>query len=326
MKALILAGGFGTRLRPLTYTRPKHLLPIANRPHIEHVLDMLVASDVTDVVFLTSYLAEAFHEVVDRAAVSGVKVDVTHEEEPLDTAGALKNAADLVGSDTFLALNGDILSDIDLRPVIEWHREVGAEGTIVLAPVDDPSAFGVVPTDDGGQVLGFIEKPAREEAPTNMINAGLYVLEASVFDRIPTGVRHNAERQLFPEMAADGTLFAQPTDAYWLDIGTPQKLLQANLDALTGRFRTAAVTSPGDTNVVSAASVQIADSAQVVSSCLGEKVVIEADSKVERSVLLPGVVVGHGSEVIGCVLGEQARVVPESRLSGAAVADGQTIS
>lgn len=185
MKALILAGGLGTRLRPLTLARPKHLLPIANRPHIDHVFEWLHRHDVDEVVLLTSYLAERFTEAVARASTKGLRVEVTHERQPLGTAGALKNAESYVGGDTFLAFNGDVLSDIDLGAAIDWHRSREAEATIVLTPVADPSAYGVVSTDSEDQVLGFIEKPPREEAPTNLVNAGVYVLEPSVLSRIP---------------------------------------------------------------------------------------------------------------------------------------------
>jgi mannose-1-phosphate guanylyltransferase len=325
MKALILAGGFGTRLRPLTYTRPKHLLPIANRPHIEHVLDMLLASNVSEAVLLTSYLADAFAAVVNSASERGMKLEVAHEVEPLDTAGALKNAADLVGDEAFLAFNGDILTDIDLRSVVEEHIARKAEGTIVLTPVEDPSAYGVVPTDGDGRVLGFIEKPSPNEAPTNMINAGIYVLEPSVLERIPAGRRYNAERELFPELAAAGRLFAVATNAYWMDIGTPEKYLQANLDALSGRFKTRAGGAESDHDVLTGIDVSLADSARLSQSCLGDGVTVSADAVVERSVLLPGVVVGRGAKVVACVIGEGARIAPGTRLTGAAVADGKSI-
>ncbi|HWL65316.1 MAG TPA: nucleotidyltransferase family protein, partial [Actinomycetota bacterium] len=209
MKALLIAGGFGTRMRPLTYTRPKHLLPVANRPHIQHVFDLLQRFEINECVLLTSYLAEAFEETVRTAGERGMTLEVAHEEVPLGTAGALKNAQDLIGDGTFLALNGDILTDADLGELIDFHRVSKAEATILLTPVDDPSQFGVVPTDDAGRVTAFIEKPAREEAPTNMINAGVYVIEPSVLDRIPTGRESSAERELFPSLVEDGVLFAR---------------------------------------------------------------------------------------------------------------------
>jgi mannose-1-phosphate guanylyltransferase len=326
LKAFILAGGLGTRLRPLTYTRPKHMLPIANRPHIEHVFDLLEKCGVQEIVLLTSYLAEHFAGVVEDAAARGLDFAVAHEEKPLGTAGAFKNAEDLVGDEAFLAFNGDILTDIDLDNVLEFHRTKDAEATIVLTPVEDPSAYGVVPTDDGGRVLGFIEKPPRSEAPTNLINAGIYVFEPTILDRVPAGKVYSAERELFPGLVEEGArLFATGTDAYWMDIGTPKQYLRANLDALLGRYRTSAVESPGNGAVLSSDGAQIAATASVRTVCLGRGARIEDGSTVERSVLLPGAVVGAGANVQTSIVGEDARVRPGAVLSGAAIADGQTV-
>jgi mannose-1-phosphate guanylyltransferase len=326
MKALILAGGLGTRLRPLTYSRPKHLLPIANRPHIEHVLDLLLAHSVEEVVLLTSYLAEAFAETVESARARGMRVEVAREEEPLGTAGALKNAEAFVGDDTFFAFNGDVLTDVDLAEVLQFHRARGAVTTILLTPVEDPSAFGVVPTEDDGRVTGFIEKPPPGEAPTNLINAGVYVFEPSVLERIPKGEVWSAERSLFPELVAGGApVFALGTDAYWMDIGTPEKYLQANVDALTGRYRTSAVPEPGEGVSLIASSAEIAEGARVSSASIGADVVVGANAIVERSVLLPGAVVGAGASVSDSTLGQGARVAPGAGIVNRAIADGDEV-
>lgn len=323
MRALILAGGLGTRLRPLTYTRPKHLLPIANRPHIEHVFNLLARSEVESVVLLTSYLSAAFEDVIERARVSGLRVDVMHEAEPLGTAGALKNAEHLVGDETFVAFNGDILTDIDLGAVVGWHRSREAEGTILLTPVENPAAFGVVPTTRDGRVKGFIEKPPPEQTPTNMINAGVYVLEASVLARIPAAESYSAERQLFPGMVADGArLYALATDAYWTDIGTPEKYVEANIDALEGRYRTDAVREPRTGLVLGAEAADVAADARVWASCLGPGAVVESGAVVERSVLLTGAKVMRGARVVRSVLGEGAQVAPGAEATDRAIADG----
>ncbi|MGI8942043.1 MAG: sugar phosphate nucleotidyltransferase [Actinomycetota bacterium] len=325
MKALILAGGFGTRLRPLTLTRPKHLLPIANIPHIELVFDLLQRHEVDEVVLLTSYLAEAFDTTVVRAGRRGLKVEVTHEEAPLGTAGALRNARALIGDDTFLALNGDVLTDVDLGAVVDFHAARGAEATLVLTPVPDPSAFGVVPTEPDGRVLGFIEKPPRDEAPTNLINAGVYVFEPGVLERIPEGLVYSAERELFPEIVADRTMYALACDAYWMDIGTPEKFLQANMDALAGRYRVAGLQAPGADQNFLAEGAQVDASARVSSSCLGRGARIEADATVERTVLLPGALVERGATVRDATLGENVIVAAEAEVRAVAVADGQRI-
>ncbi len=325
MRALLIAGGLGTRLRPLTYTRPKHLLPIANRPHIEHVLDLLARHEVTDVVLLTSYLAAAFDAVIERARARGIVVEVAHEDEPLGTAGALKNAAHLVGDETFFAFNGDVLTDADLSALLAFHRTSGGLGTILLTPVDDPSVYGVVATDDRGRVTGFVEKPAPEDATTNEINAGVYVLEPSVLDSIPSGQVVSIEREVFPAMAEDGSLYARPTAAYWMDIGNPAKYLQANLDAVTGRFATDVVAQPGVDAAVVAESARIEDGARVSSACIGTGCVVAAGATVRDSVLLDRVTVAEGASVIGSVVGEGVSVGPRCVVEGLTVGDGEII-
>ncbi len=319
MKALLLAGGFGTRLRPLTFTRPKHLLPIANRPHIEHVFDLLLEYGVTEVILTTSYLAEAFAETVEGARARGLDVQVTYEEVPLGTAGALKNAQTEVGDDTFFVFNGDVLTDVDLEAVLSFHRDRKAEATILLTPVEDPSAFGVVPTQDDGRVTGFIEKPPRHEAPTNMINAGIYVLEPSVLARIPVAREWSAERALFPQLVSENApIYGFSTDAYWMDVGTPDKYLRANMDAISGRF---GMVSGTDID----ASVQVEEGATVSSSCVGAGTRIERGARVEGSVLLPGVSVGAGAVVKDSILGEAVVVGAGAEAVGTTIGDGERI-
>lgn len=311
----------GTRLRPLTNTRPKHLLPIAGRPHIEHVFDLLQRHGVDEVVLLTSYLAEAFETTVGQAASRGLAVHVTHEEEPLGTAGALRNAEEFASDGTFLVFNGDVLMDIDLGEVLEFHRDRGAEATIVLTPVDDPSAYGVVPTEQGGRVLGFIEKPPRDEAPTNLINAGIYVLEPSVLERIPRGEVWSAERQLFPGLVEEGArLFAVAAESYWMDIGTPEKFLQANLDALSGRYRDAQLPELTGGSLIGEGA-KIDGDAQVSSASIGEDAVIEAGAVVEESVLMPRAVVEAGAIVRRSILGEASIASKDATLIGITLED-----
>lgn len=319
MKALLLAGGFGTRLRPLTYTRPKHLLPIANRPHVEHVFDLLVRHGVSDVILTTSYLAEAFGTTVERARARGIKVAVTHEEVPLGTAGALKNAEAAIGDETFLVFNGDILTDVDLEDLVAFHQERRAQGTILLTPVEDPSAFGVVPTRADGLVTGFIEKPSADQAVTNLINAGVYVLEPSVLERIPEGRESSVERSLFPELVAEGAgLYARATDAYWMDVGTPEKYRQANLDALSGRARLRDVAAVAE-------SASVDGQAQVSDACVGAGCTVEAGARLSESVLLPRVTVGRDAVVRDSILGEGVEVSPGAEVVGRTIGDGERV-
>lgn len=315
----MLAGGFGTRLRPLTYTRPKHLLPIANRPHIEHVFDLLLKHGIHDTILTTSYLAEAFAETRESVAQRGVDLQVTHEEVALGTAGAVKNAEAEIGEDTFMVFNGDILTDTDLDRLSAFHARNGAEATILLTPVDDPSAYGVVPTEPNGRVTGFIEKPPRGEAPTNLINAGVYVLEPSVLERVPRAQEWSIERGLFPDLVAEGAkVFALPSDAYWMDVGTPEKFLQANMDAISGRF------VPVEGSIV-AEGAKLDVTAKVRSSCVGAGTTVDAGAVVEESVLLPAVTVSGSATVIRSILGEGVVVREGAEISGATVGDFETV-
>jgi mannose-1-phosphate guanylyltransferase len=298
---VVLVGGFGTRLRPLTLTTPKQLLPVAGRPMIEGVLAHLAHHGVDEVVLSLGYRPDAFLDAYPDAVCAGVRLVYAVEPEPMDTAGAIAFAArdaDM-DDDRFLVVNGDVLTDLDVSALVAFHEAAGAEGTIALTRVDDPSHFGVVPTDESGRVLAFVEKPSRDDAPTDLINAGSYVLEASVLDRIPDGQRVNIERETFPAMVADGVLFARADDGYWLDVGTPERLLQASLDVLDGRLSDATV-APAD--------VRVDEGARVSHSVLGHGCHVAAGAIVEDSVLLPGVVVERDAVVRGSIVGAAAIV------------------
>lgn len=299
------------------------MLPIVNKPHIEHMLDLLQRHGISDVVLLTSYLADAFTDVIGRASSRGVRVQVAHEEEPLGTAGAIKNAESLIGDETFFAFNGDVLTSADLTSVLAFHRERGAVGTLVLTPVEDPSVFGVVPTDPDGRVERFVEKPPPGTVDTNLINAGIYVLEPEVLGWIQADQVVSIEREVFPGIAESGRLFALSTGSYWMDIGTPEKYLRANLDALDGTFPSGAWVGPGDSVV--AGSARLEDGARVSSACIGEGCVIGAGAVISGSVLLDQVVVSPGATVTGSVLGEGVRVEQGVSVAGVTAADGETI-
>ena len=236
MRAVVLVGGLGTRLRPLTLTRPKQMLPIVNRPMIEHVVGHLGRHGVDEVVLSLGYRPDGFRHAYPDATCAGVRLHYAVEPERLDTAGAISFAAHHAGIDErFLVLNGDVLTDLDVTAFVAFHDQAGAEGTIALHKVDDPSRYGVVPTDPDGRVIAFVEKPPPGTAPSSMINAGTYVLEPDVLDRIVPGRPMSVEREVFPGMVADGTLFAVDDDAYWIDTGTPREYIQAQLDLIDGR-------------------------------------------------------------------------------------------
>jgi mannose-1-phosphate guanylyltransferase len=313
VRAVVLVGGRGTRLRPLTYTRPKQMLPIVNRPMVEHVVGHLAAHGVDDVVLSLGYRPDAFVEAYPDGRCVGVSLHYAVEPEALDTAGAIRFAALDAGiDDRFLVLNGDVLTDLDIGRLVAFHESRNAEATITLHRVADPSRYGVVPTDEAGRVQAFIEKPPADEAPTDLINAGTYVLERSVVDRIPDGRRVSVERETFPTLCDEGTLYALDGDTYWIDTGTPREYVQAQLDLLDGA-RGPAVDGihPG---------AKVADDAVATRSAVGAGAVIDAGARVSCSVLLPGARVGAGAVVENSVLGEGAEVA-----SGAQVTDYSVI-
>ena len=315
----MLVGGLGTRLRPLTHHRPKQMLPIVNRPMIEHVVGHLVDHGVDDVVLSLGYQPDGFRGAYPNGRCAGATLHYAIEPEPLDTAGAIRFAARDAGIDErFLVLNGDVLTDLDVTAFVAFHELRRAEGTISLHRVDEPSRYGVVPTDDAGRVLAFVEKPPPGEAPTDLINAGTYVLEPSVIDRIPDGRRASVERETFPAMVADGSLYALDDACYWIDTGTPQEYVQAQLDLIDG-VRGAPVDGVHP-------EAEVAGDAAVNRSAVGSGAVVAAGARVEAAVLLPRVRVCAGAVVAGSVVGEGA-VVEEGAhvVRGSMVGDGEVV-
>jgi mannose-1-phosphate guanylyltransferase len=325
MRAVVLVGGFGTRLRPLTLTTPKPMLPVGHVPIIERLVANLSKGGVTEVTLALGFKPEPFIEAFPSGECGGVALHYAVEPEPLDTAGAIRFAADFSGiDDTFVVANGDVLTDLDIWSLVDFHRRNDAEATIHLIAVADPSSFGVVATDRDGRVVRFVEKPAPGTAPSNLINAGTYVLEPSVLQRIPASQPVSIERVTFPEVAADGRLFAMPTGDYWLDAGNPALYLKANLDLLDG-------TRPLHACGAIHEGARVDASALVTNSMVGDGVVVAANAKVGDSVLLPGAVVGaravvansvimgkigEGAKVADSVLGLHGRVAAGEQLSG----------
>ena len=299
MQALVLVGGFGTRLRPLTLNTPKQMLPIVGKPMIEHVVEHLAAHGVTEVVLSLGFAPEAFQEAYPDGVCAGLPLHYAIEPEPLDTAGAVRFAALDAGiDDTFLVLNGDVLTGLDVSALVERHQGFSAQATLHLTPVDDPSRYGVVPTDADGRVLGFVEKPAPGTAPTNWINAGTYVFEPTVLDHIAAGRRVSVEREVFPAMAQAGSLFAWESDDYWVDTGTPETYLQAQLDFLDARR------GPAHCGLDETATV----GGTVERSEIGANCVVETGAVVRNSVLLAGAHAAAGAVIEGSIVGWGATV------------------
>jgi mannose-1-phosphate guanylyltransferase len=319
MKAVVLVGGFGTRLRPLTLTTPKPMLPIGRVPMVERIVERLVAGGVDEVVLALGFGSDAFQTAYPDGLCAGAKLVYATEPEPLDTAGAVAFAARFVGiDDTFVVVNGDILTDLDVADMVAAHRASGARGTIHLTEVEDPSAFGVADLD-GTRIVRFVEKPGAGEAPSNLINAGTYVLEASVLDLVPVGARVSIEREVFPILAAEGSLVGHSTNDYWLDTGRPEQYLQANTDLVIGR---PGVTSPS----CAPDDAHVADSATVTSSIIGHGCSVGGDASIIGSVLLDNVRVDHGSRISASILGRGAKVGAGASLQGVVLGDDAVVA
>ena len=291
MRAVVLVGGFGTRLRPLTSSVPKPMLPVGHVPIIERLVANLARGGVVEVTLALGFKPEPFVDAFPDGTCAGVRLHYAVEPEPLDTAGAIRFAADVAGiDDTFVVANGDVITDLDVSDLVHFHRSRQAEATIHLIGVPDPSAFGVVALDADHRVERFVEKPAPGTAPSNLINAGTYVLEPSVLERIALGHKVSIERVTFPAIVADGGLYAMASEDYWLDTGRPDLYLQANLDVVAGRRRF------DRCDAVHAAATVAAD-AVLVESIVGARAVVGAGVRLTRSVVLPGAVVEAGAVV-----------------------------
>jgi mannose-1-phosphate guanylyltransferase len=274
---------------------------------IERVVAALGSYGVTEAVLSLGYRPDAFLDAYPDGVCAGVVLHYAVEPDPLDTAGAVRFAALSAGiDDTFIVVNGDVLTDLNVAELWEFHKSHGAEGTIALTPVEDPSRYGVVPIDDNGRVIEFVEKPAPGTAPTNWINAGTYVLEPSVLDRIASDRKVSIERVTFPAMVADESLFALHSDAYWIDAGTPDTYLRAQLDLIDGIRANEIAVLPSD---------EIDSSALVENSVLGANVVIGNGTIVRNSILMDGVTIGPGVRIHDSIIASGARVGPDSHIS-----------
>jgi mannose-1-phosphate guanylyltransferase len=334
VRAVVLVGGEGTRLRPLTVTTPKQMLPVVEQPMIERVLGQLTRHGVEEAVLSLGYKPDAFINAYPKGSVAGVQVTYAVEPEPLDTAGAIRFAAVQAGIDeTFVAVNGDVLTDIDIGAVVDLHRRRGAMGTIALTPVDDPSSFGVVPTDEDGRVTAFIEKPPRDEAPTNLINAGIYVLEPTVLARISPDVRVSIERETFPALVEQRSLFALGSDAYWLDTGTPDAFLQAHHDLVEGRrpgppapdAELDPSLGPGVWRIGEVSVAAGPARTDIARSLLGRGATVAHDAVVIDSVVGHGAVIEEGASVIDSVVLAGARIAASASVEGSIIGPGAII-
>jgi mannose-1-phosphate guanylyltransferase len=325
VQAIVLVGGEGTRLRPLTDTVPKPALKLVDRPFLAYMVEWLGAHGVTEVVLACGFLPDQLREALGDGEHEGVALTYVVEPEPRGTAGAIRFAAEALGDrldDRFLALNGDVLTDLDLTALLRSHEERGARATIGLYPVEDSSPYGVVGCDAAGAVLAFSEKTGKVEP--GEINAGAYVLERSVLDLVPPDRKVSIETEVFPRLIGDG-LCALRLDGYWMDIGTHERYLQATWDILEGRVATEVrATAPGlffGDGCAVAASATVGPRAVVSRGCE-----VGADAAVADSVLLDGATVGERARVRGSVLAPGAAVAPGAELVDTMVAENERVT
>jgi mannose-1-phosphate guanylyltransferase len=305
VQALILAGGEGTRLRPLTYTTPKPVMPLAGRPFLSFMLDWAHGHGVDEVILSCGFLSDGVKRVLGDI-YDGMRLRYVVEEEPLGTAGPVRLALDEdVLEERLIVLNGDVLTDIDLTAELDQHARTGARVTLALYPVDDTASYGVVPTDADGRVEAFLEK-AEGETPTNRINAGAYVVEREVIESIPAGRPVSFEREVFPGLVGEG-LYGYLAEGYWIDIGTPQRYLESTWDLLAGRVQSK-LPPRDETGSLVDESCLVSGAHVGPQSVLGRHCSVGSDSRIERSVLHDRVIVGADSTVRESVLGEGVRV------------------
>jgi len=310
MKAVILVGGQGTRLRPLTSNTPKPMIPLVNQPFIEWLLLRLREQGIGEVVLAVQYLADAFRDFLGDGARLGMKLHIVEEPEPRGTAGAVKNVEHLLDGPTFI-FNGDVMTDLDLRAMLAFHQEQRSKVTISLTPVDDPTQFGLVEMDGDGRVRRFMEKPRIDEITTNLVNAGTYIIEPEIFRYVPPNQFYMFERGLFPVVLQTGdAMYGFPSRAYWTDIGKPQTYLDVHHDILIGKvqyhFRGAEIAN----RVWIEGDADIHPTAQVVGP-----VVIGDGVRIER-----------GARVIGpTVIGAGSRIGPECNVEGAVLWERNTL-
>lgn len=344
MKAILLAGGKGTRLRPLTIHTPKPIVPIFDRPFLQYQIDLLrEVPEIDEVILSLNYQPRRIEEIFGDGSSLGFRLRYVVEPAPLGTGGGIRFAAQGI-TDTVVVFNGDVMTTVDVKAVVALHRERAARATIVLTPVDNPSAYGLVETEPDGRVRRFIEKPGAGEITCNTINAGIYVLEPETFDRIPKDVSYSIERAYFPSLIERGETFLAYVDhGYWIDIGTPGKYQQVHRDMFDGHFDRGPVAGAGRTPVVSP-DARIDEGAVIEGPCfieagahlrtgaavgpysvIGRGVVVEEDAVVRGSIVWPNSRIGRDAVVEDAILGRHAHVGRNAVVSSGAILGDKSV-
>ncbi|MFJ7155834.1 sugar phosphate nucleotidyltransferase [Streptomyces sp. NPDC101118] len=329
-EAILLVGGKGTRLRPLTVHTPKPMVPAAGVPFLTHQLARARAAGVEHVVLATSYLAEVFEPYFGDGSSLGLHLEYVTEVEPLGTGGAIRNVASRLHSgpdDPVLIFNGDILTGLDIPALLDTHRSSGADVSLHLTRVEDPRAFGLVPTDGTGRVTAFLEKPQTpEEIVTDQINAGAYVFRRSVIDTIPAGRPVSVERETFPDLLAAGAHLQGMVDStYWLDLGTPQAFVRGSADLVLGRAPSPAVPGRTGESLVLPGAVVAPDAKLSGGTVIAEGAEVGAGARIHGSAVLAGAVIEPGAVVTDSLIGAGARIGSRTQLTGTVVGDAAVV-
>jgi mannose-1-phosphate guanylyltransferase len=339
VKAVVLVGGEGTRLRPLTYITVKAMVPVLNKPFIEYIIRHLSHHNISEIILAIGYKPDRITEYFTDESLLGTKLVYSIETGPLGTAGAVKNAETYI-DDAFFAMNGDIFTDLNFTDMLRFHKNKGAKVTIALTPVEDPTRFGVVETDSQQRVTRFVEKPRREQVTSKMINAGVYVIETEVLKRIPEGKRCMFEHDIFPSLVADGEpVFGYTTDVYWIDMGTPEKYLQLNGDLLYGKstqvdFRETDIRIDKQSNVHPQSrlvgpilidkncnigkGVQLKGPVVIGSGCR-----IRDGASIENSAIWQNATIGERAVLIDCIVASNSCIDNNAHMKGAIVAQAK---
>jgi len=342
MKAVIIVGGEGTRLRPLTCNTPKAMLPVLNKPFLEHMTHYLRGHGVEEIILALCYLPHHIESYFGDGSEFGVKMNCVMEDSPLGTAGAVKNTEKYL-ENVFLVFNGDIVTDIDLGAMLSFHHERRAKATIALTPVEDPSAYGVIETNSEGRVKRFVEKPPREEATTNLINAGIYILDKEVLQEIPPNTFFMFEHHLFPHLLEKGVpVYSYASDTYWIDIGTPEKYLQLHHDLLLGKSTFVPHSNiehkEAQTSIHPTARIEgevIIGNSCIISSgvkikgpaVIGKGCKILDQATIEGAILWRNVQVGQRATLEYCVIGDNCLIGDDSFIPhGSVISDNVVIT
>ena len=344
MKAILLAGGKGTRLRPLTIHTPKPIVPIFNRPFLHYQIDLLKqVPEIDEVILSLNYQPRRIEEIFGDGSGLGIKIRYVVEPVPLGTAGAIKYAGDNL-TDSVVVFNGDVLTQIDLAAVLALHRERKARATIVLTPVENPAAYGLVETDDRGNIQRFIEKTKAEEITTNRINAGIYILEPDTFDRIPSEVSWSIERSYFPSLIErQETFVGYVYEGYWIDIGTPDKYRQVHRDIMDGRFAAPPFANGAAAHTWKADDARIEDGASVEGPCfvdegvlikagarvgpysvIGRQTQVDEDAVIDNAIVWPNCRIGREASVRDAIVGRNCHLGRNVTVNGGAVLGDKT--